>query len=610
MKGFKKYFGAIFQKNSSIIICGLMLSVTLMSNRLYGQTPPSAQVNILGSKVICETSPAIIDFSGNGASPFKFVYTITDNSGNVKNDSISTSPGNTDTSITHPVGMVGTFTYMLINVSDANFSHVSQISSQILTVQPLPTATAGDTGAVICADGGTVTATGVATNGTINWNRGNGNGFITNPTSPTPTYTANLTDAGKIIALIMTVTSNNLCSSQPAATDRYYVPVRQAMLANFSISSPLTCLNSPDAKVTFVATNGTPPYTFTYSVNSDNSIITTVGTNSIAVLGGITSITGSYTYNLISVQDANCLQSVVGVNSQSVIVNPLPQATLIGNPQACQNDTPFPTILIEGTGGTKPYTVLLAINGKDTAISLNITPGGLVDSLKYPQSTSVPGIFTYSLISVHDNAFGTDGLGNYQGCYGTITNSSAIATIEERPYARFSVTPQRVSSLDATVTINDASIAATNWFWDFGDSTVSPFAVPGTHTYKDTGTYTIKLKVSTGVACSDITSQNVRVYLPFTLFIPTAFSPNNDGVNDVFTPKGDGITLSEYNMTIYDRWGNKIFYSNDINKGWDGTVNGGSTIVPIDTYAYVINLVADEDGKTYIYYGSVSSTLR
>jgi len=610
MVSLRKKNNCFLQERGIYIVCSLQLALIFFSGKSYAQPiVPSAYVNIIGPTVICETSTGIIDFvASSGTAPFTFFYNISSANG-VISDSVTTSGVKSDTAITHVLGP-GTFTYTLLNVTDANYSHVSQISSQVLEVQPLPTLSAGGTYTTsICADRGIATANGTATNGTINWTVGNGHGIITNQNSQTPTYMANLDDAGKTIALVMTVSGNGLCSTQPAVTGKYYIPVRQAMTASFSISSPSACLNSPDAKVTFVATNGTPPYTFTYSVNSEDFTITTVGSNTTAVLGGITSVASppAYVYDWVSVQDANCSQSVVS-NPQSFTVNPLPVATLVGNPRACQND-PFPNIIIKGWGGTHPYSVSLSRNGKDTIISLNITTGS-VDSLIYPQSTSVAGIFTFSLISVHDNVFGTDALGNYQGCYGTINNSSAIATIDERPYASFSVSQARVSNFDPEVTVSDNSIAATSWLWDFGDSTVSPFKVPGAHVYKDTGTYTIKLTVSTGVACSGVTTQNVRVYLPFTLYVPNAFSPNNDGINDVFLPKGDGLVLSEYNMTIYDRWGNKMFYSTDINKGWNGTVNGGSDIVPMDSYVYVINIVAAEDYKTYVFRGSVTSTLR
>jgi gliding motility-associated-like protein len=58
----------------------------------------------------------------------------------------------------------------------------------------------------------------------------------------------------------------------------------------------------------------------------------------------------------------------------------------------------------------------------------------------------------------------------------------------------------------------------------------------------------------------------------FSLFVPNAFSPNADGKNDIFMPKGVGIL--SYHLEVFDRWGEKIFVSDDLFNGWDGTFKG------------------------------------
>jgi gliding motility-associated-like protein len=89
----------------------------------------------------------------------------------------------------------------------------------------------------------------------------------------------------------------------------------------------------------------------------------------------------------------------------------------------------------------------------------------------------------------------------------------------------------------------------------------------------------------------------------YTLYIPNSFSPNGDGKNDVFLPKGDYV--KDYKMYIFDRWGMMLFYSDDLNKGWNGTVNGGSRICQEDTYVYLIE-VTDNLGKKHSYMGRVT----
>jgi gliding motility-associated-like protein len=175
--------------------------------------------------------------------------------------------------------------------------------------------------------------------------------------------------------------------------------------------------------------------------------------------------------------------------------------------------------------------------------------------------------------------------------------------VHENPHAIFSITPESTNVLRSTISITDASISTTSWLWDFGDRNTSPSPNPQEHTYADTGTYKIRLIVTNSL-CKDSTSEIVRITLPTTLYVPNTFSPNGDGVNDVFKAEGDGIT--KFEMMVYDRWGQMVFYSTDINKGWDGKVNGGSEVSVLDTYVYVINITAFANKHDYTYRGTVN----
>jgi len=72
----------------------------------------------------------------------------------------------------------------------------------------------------------------------------------------------------------------------------------------------------------------------------------------------------------------------------------------------------------------------------------------------------------------------------------------------------------------------------------------------------------------------------------YLIYVPNAFTPNSDGTNDVFLPKGEGIV--EYTLMIYDRWGQQLFKSDDIYKGWDG--RKGDTYLQEDVYVWTIVL--------------------
>jgi gliding motility-associated-like protein len=89
----------------------------------------------------------------------------------------------------------------------------------------------------------------------------------------------------------------------------------------------------------------------------------------------------------------------------------------------------------------------------------------------------------------------------------------------------------------------------------------------------------------------------------FTFFIPNAFSPNDDGINDEFYGKGEYI--KEYEMNIFDRWGNLIYHCEDINDHWDGRANHGSEVAQEDVYVYVVKLTDNHD-KKHKYIGTVT----
>jgi len=110
--------------------------------------------------------------------------------------------------------------------------------------------------------------------------------------------------------------------------------------------------------------------------------------------------------------------------------------------------------------------------------------------------------------------------------------------------------------------------------------------------------------VTNQFGCSDDTSETVIVDPEFTFFIPNAFTPNGDGKNDFFF--GTGIGITSYQIWIFDRWGNLIFTADDINHGWDGTVQGKSgQICQEDVYVWKVALT-DVFDKKHKYIGHVS----
>jgi gliding motility-associated-like protein len=187
------------------------------------------------------------------------------------------------------------------------------------------------------------------------------------------------------------------------------------------------------------------------------------------------------------------------------------------------------------------------------------------------------------------------------GCQMSHTSTTPIV-VRPKPKAEFIATPDEVSIDLPTVQFMDASTAAVLWDWDFGDHKTSITRNPF-HTYSDTGTFIITQIAISEFGCNDTTQHTVRVNPQPSLYIPNAFSPEGDNLNDVFLPVGEGI--SDFSMSIFDRWGKEIFKTNSMENGWDGSVKGSGQLVTEGVYVYKIH-VKDALQINRSYVGSVS----
>ncbi len=188
------------------------------------------------------------------------------------------------------------------------------------------------------------------------------------------------------------------------------------------------------------------------------------------------------------------------------------------------------------------------------------------------------------------------------GCVSTLTKSNYII-VYPNPIANFNAEPQTVSVMNPGITIKNLSMGATVWNWDFGDSTTSTDATPAPHEYADTGSYIIMLAVANQYGCTDSTYRTITIEPEWSFFVPNAFTPDRDGINDCF--QGYGYGLLEYKMTIFDRWGNKIYETKHYDEPWDGRANGGNAIAQKDVYIYQFS-IKDIKGRTHTYTGTVT----
>jgi len=148
------------------------------------------------------------------------------------------------------------------------------------------------------------------------------------------------------------------------------------------------------------------------------------------------------------------------------------------------------------------------------------------------------------------------------------------------------------------------------YFWEFGDGSTSTDANP-TFSYNSEGTFTVKLTTNDANGCTEALEKNAYITVagdnepptPVTAgyFIPNAFTPDGDNLNDLFQVAGQYEAVID--MTIFNQWGQCVYTSNNSNAFWDGT-NGG-TKVETGTYVYQINL-RKSDGTSICEIGHIS----
>ena len=172
-----------------------------------------------------------------------------------------------------------------------------------------------------------------------------------------------------------------------------------------------------------------------------------------------------------------------------------------------------------------------------------------------------------------------------------------ITVFVQSPTAAFTY---RYKENDKIQLSDGSSSDVVSWLWLFGDGDSSDVQNPE-HKFRDTGLFTVTLIVRNYFGCYDTVTQVIRSYPPFQFFIPNAFTPTNDHINDFFDGKGQGFV--EYEMEIYNRWGEHIFTSNVYGRGWPGIYKGKD--VQMGVYVYKFKLKTPV-GIEYRYQGRVT----
>lgn len=178
-----------------------------------------------------------------------------------------------------------------------------------------------------------------------------------------------------------------------------------------------------------------------------------------------------------------------------------------------------------------------------------------------------------------------------------ITDSTSFTiNVSSNPVSNFNFSPDPPLENTGITFNNLASADAIRFKWMFGDgdSLVTTSRLPVLHLYNTTGTFNACLIATNAAGCSDTFCQQVRTIILPAIDVPNAFTPNSGDINSKVFVRGFGI--AKLTFTIWNRWGQKVFETNDKSVGWDGKYKG--VLQPMDVYAYTLDVEFFDGSRT------------
>lgn len=482
-----------------------------------------------------------------------------------------------------------------------------------------------------------------------------GTGTVATTTNAAGTITYNWLDVAGTPIGQTTITATGLCAgtyqvevsdSLCTVTELVVIGSPTAIIASAS-NDTIICIGGT-ASLNATAVNGLAPYTFLWSngVATASFNVTTLVDSSLSVV----------------VTDANgCISNI---DTTNIFVNPPIVLTVTGGTTICAgSSTDLTATAIGGDGGPytftwsdqtgiigngSPFTVTpgdttqyyVTVNdGCETPIMVDSatvnteaapivlftadTVGGCVPvPVNFTNTTNVASVGT-TFWDLGDGTTSTElvyvnhvytGVGCFDvsltvtslnGCTSTVVVPGMVCSYAV-PAASFTANPQPTNLLNPTVNFTNTSTDGDTYLWSFGTLGSSTDPNPSfTFPSDEPGEYDVCLFVTTVNGCSQLNCQKIVINSYLTVYVPNAFTPNGDGVNEVFIPVLDGYDATDYEFMIFDRWGEQLWTSDTPNEGWDGTYKDG-TIVPDGVYVWKLKAKDIGTKEESIYKGHVT----
>lgn len=393
--------------------------------------------------------------------------------------------------------------------------------------------------------------------------------------------------------------------------------------------SGATC-GLPNGSATVIASDGNPPYTYLWS-----SVPPQTGSTLSGVVAGTYFVTVTDASNCSDITSAVIPGTTVPVASASQIMQascgmadgsagsvvssgnaPYSYSWNSAPPQTMQDLTGVPAgnycvTVTDINGCTASACVVINQSGAPTATASSTSEtcgqnngtatvvafGG--NNFSYVWSTGNTGSTVTGLSSGTYYVTVTDG-----GC--SVTTSVSVGNIHG-PSADFTIHPPELTLMDGPVNfIDNSSGNPVNWEWNFGDGSPVVTGANIQYQYQEIGIFNVTLYITDINGCRDSVSDSVKIKEIFTFYIPNAFTPNGNTINDTWQPGFVGIDLNYYDCKIYNRWGKLVYSTANPYVGWNGTFNNSGTgdDVILGVYVYKIK-VKELDGPRHEYIGKI-----
>jgi len=362
----------------------------------------------------------------------------------------------------------------------------------------------------------------------------------------------------------------------PVRTQSLIIPKKENSNASFTVSPKTQSL--PGATVTITNTTTPGPWIYTWDLGDG-----TISNSADLSIQHTYATYGSYVITL-TVANGVCMET----QTETIFIEAIP---------------PMVDFSYAPPSGCIPLTV------KFTNLSKFAEPDKYVWEFGDGQATSraVDPSYTYFEAGKYTVTLSAS---NITGQTVKVTRQMIIEVFP-RPDADFEVKPKLVYIPGGMLYTSNRSFDATSYEWDFGDGTTSTSPEPE-HRYKSEGVFDITLIAKNEFGCADtVKTQNaVRVEKGGQVLVPNAFSPNvsssssggsSNGKNDVFLPLTRGVV--EFELLVFNRWGELLFESQDTDRGWDGYYNG--KLCPQDVYMYKLTAIY-ENGERVVRVGDIN----